>query len=133
MGDHRLDPAALTRSADDTFTVRRVFGEPYERDGALVVPVARVTGAVGTATATGDGGVRGPRRDDDRGAGPYGTGDAGAGAFGTHVKAVGVFVVDDDGAHWHPALDLNRVILGGQLVGAVVGCAFALAWALRRR
>lgn len=135
MSEHRFDPTSLMRSADDTLTVRRVFGEAYERDGALVVPVARVSGVVGTGTATGDGGVSGPRRDDERGrgAGPYGTGDAGGGGFGTHVKAVGVFVVDDDGAHWHPALDLNRVILGGQLVGAVVGCALALAWAVRRR
>jgi hypothetical protein len=42
-----------------------------------------------------------------------------------------VYVVDDAGVHWHPALDLNRVILGGQIVGAV--SALALAWALGRR
>jgi hypothetical protein len=49
------------------------------------------------------------------------------------VRAVGVYVVDDAGVHWRPALDLNRVVLGGQVVGAVVLSAFSLAWALRRR
>jgi hypothetical protein len=42
-----------------------------------------------------------------------------------------VFVVDDEGARWQPALDLNRIILGGQVVGAVA--TVSLAWALRRR
>jgi uncharacterized protein (TIGR03382 family) len=42
-----------------------------------------------------------------------------------------VYVVDDEGVHWHPALDLNRVILGGQVVGAV--SVLALAWVLHRR
>ncbi|KRD41857.1 hypothetical protein ASE38_19605 [Cellulomonas sp. Root930] len=60
-------------------------------------------------------------------------GHGGGGGYGVHVKAVGVFVVDASGAHWQPTLDLNRVILGGQLVGAVVVTALALAWAVKRR
>ena len=47
-------------------------------------------------------------------------GHGGGGGYGVHVKAVGVFVVDETGAHWQPTLDLNRVILGGQLVRAAV-------------
>ena len=60
-------------------------------------------------------------------------GHGGGGGYGVHVKAVGVFVVDETGAHWQPALDLNRVILGGQLVLAAVLSTFALAWAVKRR
>ncbi|GAA4628906.1 MULTISPECIES: spore germination protein GerW family protein [Cellulomonas] len=127
MTEHSFDVAALTRAAQDTLTVRRVFGEAYERDGTLVVPVARVTGALGAGAGAGDGAVGGG------GPSPQGSGDAGGGGWGTQVKPLGVFVVDADGAHWRPALDLNRVILGGQLVGAVAATAWALAWALRRR
>ena len=62
-----------------------------------------------------------------------GGGSGGGGGYAARVRAVGVYVVDEGGVHWRPALDLNRVILGGQLVGAVVLSAFSLAWALRRR
>lgn len=63
--------------------------------------------------------------------GGRGVGAADAGGYATRVKPIGVFVIDDDGAQWQPALDLNRIILGGQVVGAVAAVAFA--WALRRR
>lgn len=129
MTERSFDVAALTRAAQDTLTVRRVFGEPYERDGTLVVPVARVTGALGAGAGAGDGAVGADRG----GRAPHGSGDGGGGGWGTQVKPLGVFVVDDDGAHWRPALDLTRVVLGGQLVGAVAATAWALAWALRRR
>ena len=51
--------------------------------------------------------------------------------FGALVRPLGVYVVDDAGVHWRPALDLNRAILGGQAVVVVV--AMSLAWVLRRR
>ncbi|WP_258726793.1 spore germination protein GerW family protein [Cellulomonas sp. NS3] len=123
----RFDPAALTRAAGDTWTVRRVFGDAYERGGTTVIPVARVHGAVMTGSGTGEVGAGGGTSSGEGG------GSGGGGGYATRVRAVGVYVVDDDGVHWRPALDLNRVILGGQLVGAVVLSAFSLAWALRRR
>lgn len=33
--------------ARDTLTVKRVFGEPYERNGVTVIPAARVQGGAG--------------------------------------------------------------------------------------
>ena len=33
--------------ARDVLTVKRVFGEPYEKDGVTVIPVARVGGGAG--------------------------------------------------------------------------------------
>lgn len=123
----RFDPAALTRAAGDSGTVRRVFGDAYERGGATVIPVAKVLGAVMTGSGTGEVGA-------GAGAGKgEGGGSGGGGGYATRVRAVGVYVVDDDGVHWRPALDLNRVILGGQVVGAVVLSVFSLAWALHRR
>ena len=34
-------------SARDTFTVKRVYGEPYEKDGLTVIPAAVVRGGAG--------------------------------------------------------------------------------------
>ncbi|WP_456846030.1 spore germination protein GerW family protein [Cellulomonas sp. P5_C6] len=132
MAVPRFDPADVTKAANETFTVRRVFGEAYERDGTLVIPVAKVWGGTGSGSGAGEVGVPAGAEGDDVPAGAQ-VGHGGGGGYGVHVKAVGVFVVDGSGAHWRPALDLNRVILGGQLVGAVALTAFALAWAVKRR
>lgn len=189
----------LTRAASDVFSARRVFGEPYERDGVLVIPVAKVIGShgVGAASgegrlgtrkpgATGPGGAPGddaaeagePESDalaeaapelavDGTGPGPWpagrassgwaqasrgletlaqyrpqfprpygrGGGDAEGAGFAARVKPLGVYVVQADGVTWRPAIDLNRVILGGQAVGAiaVVALSFAVAFGRRRR
>ncbi|MBD5788064.1 hypothetical protein IF650_18055 [Cellulosimicrobium terreum] len=168
MGTHEnetdaaaVDPAHITHAARDTLTVRRVFGEAYERGGTLVIPVATVWGGTGSGWGSGSGELagkgaaglprfrRGASADadgPDEGTGDQGSapgsgnadgeaggeGSGGGGGFGVRVKAKGVFVVDDDGVRWQPALDLNRVILGGQAVGAAIGVAAALAWAIGR-
>jgi uncharacterized spore protein YtfJ len=79
-------------------TPRRVFGDPVQVDGVTVLPVARVGGG-------GGGGQRGEHSN-----------ESGVG-FGLGVQPAGVFVIRDGDAKWRPALDLNRVILGGQIVG----------------
>ena len=123
----KVDPAALTRAVQDLLSVRRVFGEAYERNGVLVIPVAKVLG--GTGAGYGSGGPAGdPADGKDTG---YDTGEGGGGGFGVRVRPVGVYVVDDQGVHWRPALDLNRIVLGGQLTVMVV--AVAVSRALRRR
>ncbi|MBO0900595.1 hypothetical protein J1G42_10545 [Cellulomonas sp. zg-ZUI222] len=137
MTERRFDPATLTGAAADTFTVRRAFGEAYERDGRLVVPVARVTVLTGSGAGGGDGDLTPPDAADDgsraTGRVAHGSGDGGAGGFAAHVTPLGMVVVDDDGAHWQPTIDINRVILGGQVVAAVVASVWAVAWAVRRR
>jgi uncharacterized spore protein YtfJ len=132
MAVPHFDPEAVTRAVNDTLSVRRVFGEAYERAGTLVIPVARVWGATGSGAGSGESGMS-PHTDAEHGAPGGQAGHGGGGGYGVHVKAVGVYVVDEAGAHWRPALDLNRVILGGQLVGAIAVTSFALAWALKRR
>ncbi|HWK90704.1 MAG TPA: spore germination protein GerW family protein [Luteimicrobium sp.] len=49
------DLGRLTQAADDAFTVGRVFGQAYEHQGTLVIPVARVLGAAGTGAGGGAG------------------------------------------------------------------------------
>ena len=57
MAVPHFDPASLTNAANDTFTVRRVFGEAYERNGTLVIPVARLWGGTGSGSGGGEAGV----------------------------------------------------------------------------
>jgi uncharacterized spore protein YtfJ len=45
----------LTQAADDSFAVGRVFGQAYEQDGTLVIPVARVLGAAAIGSGGGGG------------------------------------------------------------------------------
>ncbi|MFS0704521.1 spore germination protein GerW family protein [Cellulomonas sp. 179-A 9B4 NHS] len=121
MTEPTFDLAALTRAAADSISVRRAFGEAYAQDGALVIPVARVSGASG---AGGGGGADAPD-------GAHG--DGGGGGFATHVRPLGVVVVDARGTRWVPTVDVDRAILGGQLAVAAIATVWLLGRALRRR
>lgn len=87
----------------DALTVKRVFGEPYEKDGVTVIPAARVRGGAG-----GGGGE-----------GPQGEGKGSGSGFGLDARPVGAFVIHGDQMTWRPAVDVNRIILGGQIVAIV--------------
>lgn len=93
----------ILAQARDVLTVKRVFGEPIERDGALIIPAAKVAG--------GGGGGSGPAEGPESGAG---------GGFGMQARPAGVFVIKDGQVEWQPAIDVNRVILGGQIVAIVL-------------
>jgi uncharacterized spore protein YtfJ len=73
----------------DALTVKRVYGDPIERDGILIIPAARLRGGAG------GGG------DSENNAG---------GGFGITAKPVGAFVVRDGNVAFEPAVDVNRVI-----------------------
>ncbi|HYA01442.1 MAG TPA: spore germination protein GerW family protein [Candidatus Binatia bacterium] len=89
----------------DVATVRQVFGEAYEKDGTLVVPVARVRGA--------GGGGSGETAETVEGS--HGTG----GGFALDFRPVGVYVIREGKVSWQPAVDVTRVAIGGQLVAIV--------------
>ncbi|WP_022916995.1 spore germination protein GerW family protein [Ruania albidiflava] len=107
-------------AAREALTVRRVFGEPYEADGVTVIPVARVLGGAGMGYGSGAG--RDPRSSES---GPIGEGSGGGGGFGVRAVPAGVFVVRGGDVTWKPALNLNRAILGGQLLAGVIAVAAA--------
>ena len=88
----------LLRAAKDAMTARTVFAEPIERDGILIIPAAKVRGG-------GGGGG-----DNQENAG---------GGFGLSAKPAGAYVVRDRKVSWEPALDVNRIVLGGQIVAIV--------------
>ena len=108
-------PEVLGRAADAA-QVRRVFGEPIERDGVTIIPTASIRGGAG------GGGGRGPKQEEGEGAG---------GGYGFMAHPAGVFVLRGDQVDWRPALDLGKVILGGQLVA--VTFLLVLRSILRRR
>lgn len=97
-----MDVQQILAHARDTLTVKRVFGEPYERDGVTVIPAAAVSG--------GGGGGGGEQPDQGKGSG---------GGFGVNARPTGMYVIKGDDVRWVPAFDLNRVILGGQIVAVV--------------
>jgi uncharacterized spore protein YtfJ len=57
------------------------------------------------------------------------SGSGGGGAF--EATPAGVFVLQNDPVSWRPAVDVTRIVLGGQLVAVVV--ALVLSSILRRR
>lgn len=120
----------LTESARDALTVRRVFGEAYVSGDTTVIPVATLMGGSGMGYGGGaHPDVHAPSADRDVPA-PGGTeAEGGGGGFGLRVRPAGVYVVRDGAVQWQPALDVNRLALGGQILVAVA----VLAWAFRRR
>ncbi len=82
----------LMEQATDSMTVRRVFGDPLEREGVWVVPVANVRGG---------GGGGGGEQAEQRGWG---------GGFGVSATPAGVYVIRGDEVEWRPAVDANRIV-----------------------
>jgi uncharacterized spore protein YtfJ len=89
--------------ATDVMSARRVFGEPLEKNGVTVIPAARVQGGAG-----GGGGE-----------GPEGQGRGSGTGFGLSARPVGAYLIRGDEVTWRPAVDLNRIVLGGQIVAIV--------------
>ena len=98
-----MDVQDVITQARDTLTVRRVFGEPYEKNGVTVIPVARVQGGAG-----GGGGE-----------GPEGQGKGPGSGFGMSARPVGAFLIRGNEMSWRPAIDVNRIAFGGQIVAIV--------------
>ena len=98
-----MEVQEVLAQARDAMTVKRVFGEPYEKNGITVIPAARVQGGAG-----GGGGE-----------GPEGQGRGSGTGFGMSARPVGAYLIRGDEVTWRPAVDLNRIVLGGQIVAIV--------------
>jgi len=99
----------ILEKAKDTVNVRQVFGEPYERDGVTIIPVAKV----GSGGASGGGEGTG---------GPEGQGSGSGQGFGYGLGAtpIGVYVIRNGTVEWQPAVDVTHIVVRAQMV-AVVG------------
>jgi hypothetical protein len=78
-----------------------VFGAPITQDGVTVVPVARIS-------TCGGGELAAPRAE----ARPMSCARLTA-------KPAGAYVITGGKTAWRPAVDINRIILGGQVVAIV--------------
>ncbi|HEX6656046.1 MAG TPA: sporulation protein [Candidatus Limnocylindria bacterium] len=93
-----MNVTEMLEGAREAMTVKRVYGEPIEREGLTIVPAANVRGGGG------------------------GGGDAennGGGGFGLTASPVGVYVVKDGNVNWEPAVDVNRISVMGIAAGIV--------------
>jgi uncharacterized spore protein YtfJ len=100
MKRESMDVFEMVSQAREAMTVRRVYGDPYEKDGVTIIPAAKVRGGAGA----------GRGKDDERGSG---------GGYGLNATPVGAYVIREGKVKWKPAFNLNRAILGGQTVAVV--------------
>ena len=98
-----MDVQNVIAQARDSLTVKRVFGEPYEKDGATIIPAARIQGGAGGGS----------------GEDPQGQGKGSGSGFGITARPVGAFIIRDGEVSWRPAVDITRIVLGGQMVAVV--------------
>jgi hypothetical protein len=89
----------LISGARDVVSVKRVYGDPYEKNGLTVIPAATVRG--------GGGGGMGDHEGADSG---------GGGGFGLMARPSGAWILEDGRATWKPAVDVNRIVLGAQAI-----------------
>jgi uncharacterized spore protein YtfJ len=109
-----MDVKELLSKVTDNLTVGRVFGAPIQHGDVMVVPVARIRGGAGGGSGAGPGKEEG---------------SGGGGGF--EATPAGVYVIKDESVAWHPAVDVTRIVVGGQLVAVVV--ALVVRSILRRR
>ena len=101
----------LMRDAGQSIGARRVYGEPYEKNGVTIIPAARIMGGIGG----GEGETKPPVDGVESEARPSGVG----GGYGLAGGPAGAYVIKGDKVVWLPAVDVNRLMLGFQVVMVV--------------
>ena len=91
----------ILAEAGENLTVKRVYGEPYEKDGVTLIPAARVFGGGGGGSGTDEGR------------------EGSGGGFGVSARPVGAYQIKGDEVTWIPAADTTKVIIVGQVVAIV--------------
>jgi len=97
--DSAAEKRELISTARHVMSVKRVYGDPYEKNGLTIIPAAIVGGVAGGA----GGDQAGDESDGERG-------------FGLMARPSGAWIVQDDQVTWKPAIDVNRIVLGGQII-----------------
>ena len=105
-----MDILEAVGKAQDTITVKRVYGEPYERDGVVLIPAAQVRGGGG-----GGGGTD-----------PANESSGSGGGYGVDARPVGAYVIEGGRVRWEPVVDVTRIAVRAMVT------ALGLAFLLRR-
>ena len=103
-----MTPDDILNRVGDQIGIRRVFGEPIEREGITVVPVAVTIGGGGGGTVPGEQGS--------------------GGGFGGMVRGIGVYSISNGQVRFVPAIDTTALAAMGVLLASVM-----LRGRLRRR
>lgn len=88
----------MLTGARDVMTVKRVYGDPIERDGIMVIPAANVVGG---------------------GGGGSDTENNGGGGFGVSATPAGAWIIRDGQVEWEPAIDATRLATLAMVVAIV--------------
>jgi uncharacterized spore protein YtfJ len=94
--------------------IRRVYGEPVERDGVTVVPIADIGSAFGFGA--GSGGEPGKE------------GEGGGGGGKVNSKALGYLEITEGGTRFRPVYDATKIATWG-----IVAATFLLWIIVRKR
>ena len=92
-----MNVTEMLSDAREAITVKRVYGEPIEREGLTIVPAADVRGGGGGSDSENNGG----------------------GGFGLTARPVGVYIVKDGQVEWEPAVDASRIAIMGMVTSIV--------------
>ena len=102
----------VVEKVNTSIGAKRVFGEPYEKAGVTIIPAARIMGGIGGGEGEAKPGAIGAK------GGVTGAGGT-AGGFGVAGGPAGAYVIRGDRVIWVPAIDVNRLMLGFQIVMVV--------------
>lgn len=101
-----MQVSEVISTAKDAITVKRVFAEPYEKDGVTVIVAATVGGGAGGGTGHDEKGQNGE-----------------GGGFGLSGRPAGAYVIKNGEVDWRPAVDPNRIVT----MVALVAIAYLLS------
>jgi uncharacterized spore protein YtfJ len=105
-----MDVQETIAKARDAITVKRVYGDPYERNGVTVIPAAMVAGGGGGGS----------------GEGPEQGQTGGGSGFGLGGRPVGAYVISGNQVRWEPAVDVSRIAT--QAIAAIAFVILLLGW-----
>lgn len=117
-----MDVQDVLNHAREAMTVKRVFGDPYEKEGLTVIPVANVMGGAGGGGGTGVGAK--PEGASEEAVGTDAPGSGYGMGYGLRASPAGVYVIRGGEVEWKPALDMNRLTLQRAVVAIVALLAF---------
>ena len=96
-----MDAQQILSQATSAVSASRVYGEPFERNGVVVIPAASVRGLGG------GGGGEGGQPDG-------GTGSGSGLGLGFRATPVGAYVIRGEAVEWKPAVDTTSIVLRAQ-------------------
>lgn len=97
-----------------TADVDAVYGEPFEKDGNVIIPAAEIVAGFGFGIGFGHGSSQ------DSGKPVSGSSGGGGGGGQIFSRPVAVIIASSEGVRIEPVVDLTKIALAGLTAGAFV-------------